>query len=144
MTIPHRPAGFLRRLAALFYDGLILACIWFLATGLLVLLNGGQALPTALHPLLTLYLLLVSFIFLAWCWMKGGQTLGMKAWKIRVQGMNGEPLNWKTALIRYLMALVSLASLGLGFGWILFDRQKRAWHDRASGTCVVHLTKPAG
>ncbi len=130
------PAGFLRRLAALIYDMLVLACIWFFATGLMVLINKGESLP-AHHPLLTAYLLLVTFTFLAWCWIHGGQTLGMKAWKIRVQGINGEPLTWKTALIRYLVALVSLASLGLGFVWILFDGSKRSWYDRASGTCVV-------
>lgn len=134
----HSPAGLLRRLAALFYDTLVLACVLFVSTLIVVMLNGGQAF-TPHDPVLSSILLLTSFVFTGWFWTHGGQTLGMKAWRIKVQGKNGETLTWKTSAIRYSIALVSLSCLGLGYFWILFDGQRRSWHDRVSGTCVVRL-----
>ena len=136
MNSPPGTVGLTVRLAALLYDALVLACVWFFAATLAVALNGGQALPPQ-HPLLSLYLLLVSFGFVGWFWTHGGQTLGMKAWKIRLVETGGGPVGWKAALIRYLLALLSLACLGLGYLWVIVEPQKRSWHDLGSNTRVV-------
>ena len=138
MTIDNEPAGFFRRLAALGYDAIVLAGILFLVTAILLAFRGGEAFSPH-HPLYTVYLLLVSFLFHGWCWTHGGQTLGMRAWKIQVRRINGGSLCWRVAAIRFGFALISLALFGLGFFRILFDAEKRGWHDALSGTRVVRL-----
>jgi len=73
--------------------------------------------------------------------MRGGQTVGMKPWRLRIVGADGGPIGFRRALLRFAVALVSLAALGLGFLWCLIDRERRAWHDIAAGTLLVRLEK---
>ena len=58
-----------------------------------------------------------------------------------MERQSGGPLTVRLALIRYVVGLVSVVALGLGFLWILIDPEKLAWHDRAAGTRVVVLPK---
>ena len=92
--IPTRPASLWRRLGALFYDSLLLVAIWFLATALVMLITRGQFNAASLP--FQLYILLVSFWFFGWFWTHGGQTLGMRAWKIRVLQPSGTAINWSS------------------------------------------------
>lgn len=139
------PAGLPRRLAALLYDSLLLAALWFVTAALVLAASRGLlSLPD--RPLWLLYLLragllLVTFLFWAGFWTHGGQTLGMRAWRLKLVGDTGGPISWRQAVGRFLAAFVSLAPLGLGYLWILIDPQRRAWHDRLSGTWVVVLPK---
>jgi len=140
-TSPHpdaRPAGLFRRLAALFYDSLLLLALWFIATALLLPLTHGEAIR-ANNPLLTTYLLFISFFFYAWFWIHGGQTLGMRAWKLQLRNLRPGPISWWQALLRFLVAIPSGLLLGAGYLWLLVDRNKLSWHDRYSETCVVQL-----
>ena len=84
-------------------------------------------------------LLAVSAAYFVISWGRGGQTIGMRAWRLRVVGADGQRLPWSRALLRFAVALVSLAVFGLGFIWCLFDRQRRGWHDIAAHSCVVRL-----
>jgi uncharacterized RDD family membrane protein YckC len=127
--------GLLRRLAAIFYDFLLLIGLLFVATALLLPFNGGQAIP-AQQFLFPLYLLLVSFFFYAWFWTHGGQTLGLRAWRIRVLTPDMKPISWKQALLRFMTAIISWGFFGLGFLWILVDRNKLSWHDHLSKTAL--------
>jgi uncharacterized RDD family membrane protein YckC len=140
MTEQAPPAGLWRRLGAILYDGLLLFGIIFVGTAVLLPFTGGQAIPAS-----TLwydaYLLVLAFLFYGWCWTHGGQTLGMLAWKIKVQQADGRSINWGQALLRFLGAVISAAALGLGFLWVLLDREKRAWHDRWSATVLVRTVK---
>ncbi|MGR9051805.1 MAG: RDD family protein [Gammaproteobacteria bacterium] len=128
-------AGFFRRLAAIVYDSLLLAAILFAATAVVLPLNHGEAFSSDNYFYLA-YLFFVGFLFYGWFWTHGGQTLGMKAWKIRVMSKEGSPINWLQALIRYVTAFSSLLFFGLGFFWIILDKHKRGWHDHLSGTVV--------
>jgi len=126
------------------YDGLLLASIVFIAGIPLLFLPE----PVRHHPLgrlaEQLYLLTVTFLFFAVPWLRGGRTLGMQAWRMRVVAVpGGAPLRWSHAARRFAAALLSWACLGLGFVWVLFDREGRAWHDILSGTRVVLLPKAA-
>ena len=142
--IPTAP-GFIRRLAALLYDGLLLVALWFVVTALLVVISGGQLADPA-RPLWLLYalrvsLLLVTLIFFAGFWTHGGQTLGMRAWRLKLISTSGEPVNWKQALWRFAAAIPSVGMFGLGLFWMLLDRERCAVHDRLSGTRLVLLAK---
>ena len=134
------PAGLLPRLGAVLYDSLLLLAVWFCATAILLPFTHGEALQAG-NPLYTSYLFMISFFFYGWFWVHGGQTLGLRAWRLRVQRPDGRPITWLQALLRFLTALVSWAALGMGFWWILIDRQKRGWHDLYSETVTARVSK---
>lgn len=135
--------GLLRRLAAMFYDTLLLAAVLFVAAALALLINGGETITQShpLYPVYTGYMVIIGFLFFAWFWVHGGQTLGMRAWRFKVLRDDGLALTWADALKRFLFALLSLLPCGLGFIWSLFDADKRAWHDRLSHTRLVNLIR---
>lgn len=146
LTQARRP-GLPRRLAAMLYDSLLLLAILALAVALLVIPYGmllGSPYPhedRIYRALLQGYLLLVAGGFFSFFWVRGGQTLGMRAWRLRVLRDDGEPLGWGDAWVRFGAALLSLAPAGLGFVWVLIDSDRRAWHDRLSRTGLVMVAK---
>lgn len=135
--------GLLRRLGAIFYDGILVSALVMSAFTLvyLPLAIGFGLEDLRQYPLyrgaMTAWMVAVAMGFHIWFWTHGGQTLGMRAWRIRLFSADGKPVSFRQALVRYLVAILSLAALGLGFLWVLFDPQKRAWHDLASGTRLV-------
>ncbi len=131
----NRPASLGPRFAAMAYDWLLLGSILFAATFMLILLRGGAA----VEPGTWWYGLLlgaIAFLFYGWCWTHGGQTLGLRAWKLRVVTANGEPLSWLDAARRFGASAVLLVPPGLGLVWSLLDARRRCWHDRLSRTRI--------
>jgi len=136
-TPPRAGLGF--RLLAMFYDSLLLVSALLVATALALFVTRGT-----LHyhnPFFRTFLFLICYFFFTWFWMHGGQTLGMRAWRLRVQRLDGGPITLWQALLRFLVAIVSLAAGGLGFLWMLVDRDRMTWHDRFSETVIVRLPK---
>lgn len=132
-------AGLLYRLVAMFYDSLLLLSVLLIATALALLATKGT-----LHyhnPFFRTFLFLICFSFYTWFWLHGGQTLGMRAWRLRLQRIDGQPITIWQALLRFLVAIPSLALAGLGLLWILVDKDKLAWHDRISESMIVRLPK---
>lgn len=129
-------AGLLRRLVAIFYDILLLFSVLFFAAALAYPITDGQ-----ISPAYQFYLLLVWFLYFAWPWLRSGQTLGMKAWRIKLESTDGQAITWWQALQRFLMAFVSCFALGMGFFWTIVDKQQRSWHDLVSNTRMVLLVK---
>ena len=126
-----------RRLAAASYDALVVLALWFIATAVAMPFTRGAVTPE--HPLAELiyrlYILAVGLLFFGVFWVRNGQTLGMLAWRVKVvQAGNGLKITWKQALIRYLASYLSWGAAGLGFWWSLWDKDKKTWHDRLSGT----------
>ena len=136
------PVGLLRRLAAIAYDACLLFAVLFVATALVLPFTGGQAVAPG-NRLFFLYLLAVSYLYFAWFWTHGGQTLGMRAWHIRVRASDGGAVTWKRAALRFLVSLLSWGALGAGFLWAAFDARRRAWHDRLSHTTLESAAPPA-
>jgi len=137
------PASLALRLLAALYDALPMLALWFVATMLALALTGGaldvQRLPDKL--LVQALLLAVTGAYFIISWRRGGQTIGMRAWRLRVVSADGKPLDARQALVRFGVSLISLAAVGLGFFWALFDAQNRTWHDIAAGTLMVRLEK---
>ena len=126
-----------RRLGAMLYDALLLVALWFLAVAVWLPFTGGEAIP---YPgLLRVWLLAVSFGFFGWFWTHGGQTLGLRAWRLRVERADGAPLTWRDALLRFGLMIPSVGLAGLGFLWGFIDRAHATVHDRWSKTRVVRL-----
>jgi len=124
-------------MGAVIYDALLLLAVLFLATALALPLNGGQAFAST-QVLYPIYLLAVSFAFYGWFWTHGGQTLGLRAWKIKLVSANRPAVDWPHAALRFAGALLSWACLGLGFIWCMFDKDRQGWHDRLSKTRLVY------
>ena len=131
-----------RRLAALLYDALLLLGLLFVFTLLLILARGGLAIGAG-----TLWyessLVAVAFAFCGLSWTRGGQTVGMKAWRIRVVASDGGSLAWPRAALRFFASWLSLLPAGLGYWWSLVDRERCCWHDRLSGTRVIRASASA-
>lgn len=138
---PLPAAGLLRRLAALFYDLLLLTATLFIATALLLTATGGEAIAAG-NPLFRAFVFLLCYLYFAVFWLRGGQTLGMKTWRLRLVRADGLPLRVPDTMMRFAVGLLSAALAGLGFLWALVDRDRRTWHDRAAGTRLVRLPKP--
>lgn len=130
------PPGLWRRFGAMVYDGLLVVAFWMLATALLLPFTGGEAIRPD-NGLYSAYLTLVSFGYFGWFWTHGGQTLGMRAWNLRLTGAGEYGATWRQALTRFVAACISWLAAGLGFLWMLVDVDRRTWHDRLSGTVLV-------
>ena len=137
-------AGLLRRLAAMFYDGLLLVAILMIATALMLLLTGGEAITPTDHPWLELAYRLVIVgllvLFFGTFWTRRGQTLGMASWRLRVEREDGSMLTWGDTVKRLAAALLSWLPLGLGYLWIVFDREGnfiKSWGEPGTGTRVL-------
>lgn len=133
--------GLLRRLAAILYDWLLVVGVMIVASLPVVWLMGGAPKNWAAQAAFRLFLLAIVFAFFAWFWTHGGQTLGMRVWRLRLVSADGGPVSWQQAGRRFLAAALSLGCLGLGFLWVMHDRERRAWHDRLSGTRLLLLPK---
>ncbi|MCX7089121.1 MAG: RDD family protein [Methylococcales bacterium] len=130
--------GLLRRLAAVFYDGLLLLAVFFVATALLLPFNSGQAI-TATPILYRLYLSVVSFIFFGWFWTHGGQTLGSRAWKIKIQSFDQRPITWTQAAKRFMGLCLTL---GIDLIWLAINDRYLALYERWSGSTAFFNDTP--
>lgn len=143
-------AGLLRRLSALLYDMFLVAAIWMLLGFLLQLFVGvdnnqlvdGQVVTDpGVSNLLFMLMVLSCFGFYSWFWMRSGQTLGMLAWRIRVDSLDGGRISFTQSLIRFLAAWPAFYMLGSGYLWMYLDENGDAAHDKLSQTKVVRLPK---
>ncbi len=150
-TQPHPRAGFLRRFGAWVYDFLIVVAILLLATLIALAVQAGAIelgmlnLAEGLDPSENLrtslffqaYLVFCLFGFFIWFWRRGGQTAGMKTWRIKIQSLNGQRLSRRQCIIRLLTCL-----LGVGNIFILWPgTKKRSLQDLCSKSEVIVLSK---
>jgi len=136
--LPLLRASFFRRLAAMIYDSLLILAVLMLATAFVLPLARNDAIST--HNLLyKIYLISITFCFYAGFWIYRGQTLGMMAWRIRIQRQDGGKLRIRDAVLRFVWAVPSLAFCGVGLFWVLWDRDRLALHDRWSKTELVRV-----
>ena len=153
--------GLARRLFAMVYEALLLFAILFFA-GLLYLAATGGHVDLAPRTLFQIYLAAVVGWYFVFCWCRGGQTLPMKTWKIRIVTKNGRQLSVGHAALRYLLALATLgvsavAVAGLArqpdapfaciallpglaaVGWAAFDRDRQFLYDRLADTRIIRI-----
>jgi uncharacterized RDD family membrane protein YckC len=135
MQTPSPTPGILRRLASMLYEILLLASVLFVA-GFLFLGIAHDTQSPVVRKIFQAYLLAVIGGYFLWFWLHGGQTLPMKAWRLRLVSADGKPLTPRQAIVRFLCALIGV-SLGFGILWALFDRDRQFWHDRMAGTKII-------
>jgi uncharacterized RDD family membrane protein YckC len=136
------PAPFLARIAAMIYESLLVTAVIFIAA-LPFLYLVGNAETGWRHLVFQLYLLGVMFAYFSAFWLRSGQTLAMKTWRIRLVDLAGDTISLKQAALRFVLALIGLMLGGAGFWWALFDRDRQFLHDRLARTRLVRVPRPA-
>lgn len=136
-AIARRPAPIRRRLASMFYEGVLLTAVWITA-GFLFLALHKDVTSGAWRLAFQFYLVAVTGIYCVAFW-RWGQTLPMKTWRIRLVNEKGQPPGARRALLRYLLAIPSLCLLGMGLLWALADRDRQFLHDRLAGLWLVDV-----
>lgn len=135
-----RPAHVGWRLLALLYDGVVVAALLMLTSTLFLWLNQGHTVETrpGLAMLQLLALALVTGIYAVMSWRRGGQTIGMRPWRLKVVANDGRLAGRGALSLRFLIALLTP---GLCLLWCLVDGERRGLHDLASGTMLVRLER---
>ncbi len=149
-------AGFIRRLGAIIYDLLLAVAVYMVAGAIgfgiftaltasgLMQMNGYEHISDLINGvalykgLYQLWIAVCVGLFYVLFWSYGGQTLGMRAWRLKVQHPNGQTLSMITATARLVWSL-----LGIGNLWILLNSDKLALQDMMTRSEVVVLSKEA-
>lgn len=126
-------------LLANLYDALALAGVLFLATLPWAMVSDGNYVKAG-SLAFQLYLVAIVFAYFTLSWWRGGQTLGMRPWRLYVLNEQDERPGFAQAALRFGTAVVSWAAVGAGVLWYLF--RQRSWHDLASKTHLVKGAKP--
>src|SRR5690606_9532907 len=113
-----------RHVAAFVYDVFPMIGLWLLTSVVVVLLRGGNEVPpgTLWFQLLLIAECVFYFVF---SWIKGGQTLGMRAWKIGIE--NHQNMSWWQSLARFVVGLLSTILFGVGLWYKKFNRANLSW-----------------
>lgn len=156
------PCPLWRRLAALVYDLLIVVALVMVVGLLCQLATGGTLIATGAHTVIPVwYPLLQGLVIAAYfigSWRRGGQTLGMRPWRIQLTRHDGGVPSLAQTTLRLLVAAAPLLLLTaapllglhallwtLALAWVLwfvpalFDPRRRAVHDLAAATEVRRL-----
>ena len=141
MTDLMVPAPLWRRLAAALYDAFLLVAVWIIVTLVDAVIRDQTGWPYDAR-LLRAWLFLAGLLFFGWFWTHGGQTLGMRAWRLHLRREDGGRLHWPQAAWRYALAWLAWLPLGMGVLWCLLDGRRQAAHDRIAGTQVMVFPKP--
>jgi uncharacterized RDD family membrane protein YckC len=169
------PAPLWRRYAAIGYDTVVVLAIW-MVVGFAVLwvfgiegnVNADDDGMPYLSPVYSytvfLTMILSAWLFFAWFWTHSGQTIGMQAWKIKIQNQDGSNVNYLQSLKRFAFAFLSLIPAGIvaywlirmdlsalgilifialdfGHWWALFNTDRKSLHDRISESVVVRVSR---
>ncbi|HYS58676.1 MAG TPA: RDD family protein [Burkholderiales bacterium] len=125
-----------RRLLAMLYESLMVFAVAFFAG--LAFYGATHGWPSGNTRLVfQLYLFLVLGAYFIACWSRGGRTLPMQTWKMRVVRSDNLPIGVGRAALRYILAWPSLSLFGVGVFWAFFDRDRQFLHDRLAGTRIV-------
>jgi uncharacterized RDD family membrane protein YckC len=133
--------GFARRFAALIYDSFLLLALLMIFTGVSIAFTPGHiAVTPEMGPWWYSYrvgLLVVIGGYYVLNWVHSGQTLGMRAWRIKVVQDDGRPMTVRPALLRFAAGFIAWPPAAAGVLWLYFDPYHAAIHDRLSRTRVI-------
>ena len=130
--------GLLRRFGSLLYDSLTFIALWMLGAAIFTSIYGSVTGDGPRHLLQAFCATVIASYFL-WCWTHGGQTLGMKAWRLKVVYANGAPLTLLGASLRLVLAIAGMLAGGVSLWWAFVDQDRRFLHDRLAKTSIEFI-----
>lgn len=133
-------AGLRRRLASMLYESLLLLGVLALTFMVPLLILGIGMNYTPGGGMLWAYIFVVLGAYYLWYWRRGGQTLAMQTWKLKLVNADGTPPSLGQAALRYVLAWPSVCFFGIGILWAAIDPERQLLHDRLAGTRIVLLT----
>jgi len=126
-------AGFWIRFVALIIDGIILGIVARIFFG-----SGSAGIEAGTMSVgYDGWQMIIPILYTILFWKYFAATPGKMALGLKIVQENGQNLEWKHALLRYVGYLVSGFVLCLGFIWAAFDKKKQGWHDKIAKTIVV-------
>ena len=112
------------------YETFLIFAVAFFAAWIFFFASGARdATSGVVRRELQLFIVVVLAAYFLWCWLRGGQTLAMRAWRIRLVEVTP-----RKALVRFSLAA---ALLPLSILWALVDRDRQFLHDRLAGTRLI-------
>ena len=134
------PAGILRRLLAVFYDGILIIGIYMSFVILITYLNG-KALESDLEKIfLQLSFVIITLGFFCYFWkVNSGQTLGMQVWKIRLISEDEANIKIKTMILRSFYSIFFTILLFSNFVYMFFNKEKKTLGDKLSKTKIIRI-----
>lgn len=129
------------RLLALAYDFFPVLALWFAIAGVFTFAHGDAVRGGWLGLLEFAAMWLAAGLYAVLSWRRGGQTLGMRPWRLRVVAADGAPAGTGALWLRYAVGGASLLLAGSGFWWAWFDRGNLTWHDRLSKTRLFRANR---
>ena len=144
-TLPPPPLW--RHCMAMLYDTLLVIPLFMAAAGVWVAVLGPT--DSISEPAVPAYLqwcswLVILIAFFGVFWRRAGQTLGMQAWRIKLITDSGEPLSWRSVILRVVGAFIAASPFAAGYLWRYVRPHRLYWHDSLSGTRLVCLPKKGG
>lgn len=136
LAAPEPLAGLWPRFGAMVYEGVLLVGIVFIGSWVYLKLFGDASHGIARHVYQG-YLAVLCGVYFVYCWRRTGQTLGMKTWGLRLVRVDGARVTLGRAIARYALALAGLVAGGVGFLWVVVDRDRQFLHDRLLSTRIV-------
>lgn len=122
------------------YELLLVVAVVFIASFLFIRL-GGDAQSGWKHIVFQIFLLSVVFAYFSTFWLRSGQTLAMKTWRIKLVDRDGKLISLKRAALRFVLALAGLSLFGASIVWAWFDRDRQFLHDRLAKTRLIYFKK---
>ena len=126
---------------AMAYDTFLIVSMW-MVLAFIIIYPMGQATDGEQGRYIMLPLMLLSNgFFYGWFWSHGGQTLGMRVWRIKATGYNSEKMSRAQIGLRYVLSVIGFLFFMVSYFWVFFDSQKRTLAERLSGTRSILLNK---
>ena len=134
--LDYKPAGFFRRIAALFYDLILIIALCIGSILLITFFINTEI----LSPFMYLFFLVLSISFYCYFWKQNnGQTLGMQVWKIKLSQIDGADVKLSNMIVRCISGLVLNLFFGINYLPMIFRKDKRTLNDILSKTVLKKI-----
>lgn len=121
------------------YELLLIVAVLFITSFVFIRLTG-DAQSGWRQTFFQVFLMGVLFAYFSTFWLRSGQTLAMKTWRIKLVDHEGKRISLKQAALRFTLAAVGLGLFGLSILWAWFDRDRQFLHDRLANTRLIRLS----
>ena len=130
-----KPASLFKRLLAIFYDLVLLATMFLLASAIAIVFNEHKALETG-NFIMPLWLIFVTSLYYCISWKSSGQTLGLKAWGLKLVKLDGSDFTWLEVITRFFISLILFCTI-VGFLWLLFNKNRLTIYDIVTKSKII-------
>lgn len=130
-----KPASLFKRLLAIFYDLVLLATMFLLASAIAIVFNEHKAFASG-NYIMPLWLIFVTSLYYCISWKSSGQTLGLKAWGLKLVKLDGSDFTWLEVITRFFISLILFCTI-VGFLWLLFNKNRLTIYDIVTKSKII-------